>query len=893
MGCRARGPGEARQRASDRRQVPRVGAAYYRFVDHLKSPVRDLGGATRVACKYSFADTGDSLGWRAGAGDPRLTPTRRGLAITSDGTGASFKRDLGLNASEATTLVVRMAVAGGAAMKVAWRGEGGSVRGEREFFRAADWADPQDYKVVLDGAPEWSGTITELEIFPATDAPCRARVMEVSLLNEPLGARLAGDDQGPGRIRIDGELRPGLMTQGRSVIEANLTIPPGAFLTFGCGIPQQVRNMYSGGLRFTVEAVDGQGGSRVLHSAWVGPSPAEHGKWRDVSLSLADLQGKDVRIRLRAEPTDPSGDRPLPDKKNRYAYGFWSDPTVWAPQDKRAPNVILISIDACRADHLGCYGYGCPTSPTVDSLAQRSVLFENAWAQANWSLPSHTSMLSGRYPLSYGFFSRSGGTVIGAHAGLLPDILRRAGYATAAYTGGAFVSAAFGLAQGCDTCFEGRQTDQTWNKALAWLDRSKNVPFFLFLHTYHAHDYWEDASGDPRAAQFTGNYRGPLRDSNSEQLLEALRGQGRGFSDADRNFVRGLYDAAIRRTDDYLAALFRHLTELGLDQNTLLILTADHGEGFGEHGFYLHGNSLYEEELHVPLIVRFPGGQHAGLRVAQPVGLVDIAPTVLEAVGLARGNLPGTNLLAVAGGTSPEPRTIFASFAAPGTAKAQFAVRQDNCKLIHAPASDRPVQVYDLRDDASESASLTPNDCPCAKSLLAQLKDYIWRSGRGYVLWGWGDGNERTIQVTLGPGAGPILWASPVFAPRPDGAAVSLSGQEASLALHWAAGQTGERGILVQPASRDGRLPVSWSVTGAPLPEGRARFGEQVWPLRVALDLLALRILTPSELSALQAGGRPLMAMWRLDPGVAAAQVRSEGVSERTREQLRALGYLR
>ncbi len=241
-------------------------------------------------------------------------------------------------------------------------------------------------------------------------------------------------------------------------------------------------------------------------------------------------------------------------------------------------NVLLVSIDTCRADHLGCYGYKRPTTPNIDAVAQDGTIFKMALTPVPVTTPAHSSMFTGTYPPTHGVRLNTYDRLADSNV-TLAKLLRDAGYQTAAFVGGFPLDSRFGLNQGFDT-YDGRFTEKNLSKraaedvsrpALAWLEDHGKQPFFLFLHYYDAHYPYEPHPADT-APYADDPYAGEIAyiDHCIGRVLDRLR-------------ARGLYD------------------------NTLVIITGDHGEGLGEHGETAHGFFIYQSTLRVPLVIRAPG----------------------------------------------------------------------------------------------------------------------------------------------------------------------------------------------------------------------------------------------------------------------------------------------
>ena len=303
-------------------------------------------------------------------------------------------------------------------------------------------------------------------------------------------------------------------------------------------------------------------------------------------------------------------------------------------EPERRPNVILISIDTLRPDHLGCYGYAKDTSPALDRFCQESVVFEEAIAHAPSTLHSHASMLTSLLPHHHQA-TWSAKTRIPEKALSLAEVLQDTGYRTAAFTGGGQMDRVFGLDQGFEL-FEQpsaeRFEDTVW-KGVEWLESNDTGPFFLFLHSYEVHHPYT-----PRAeylALFDDDYSGALPSEISLELLGQINNEEIDFDEADMGHVLAAYDAEIRSVDVGFSNLIRYLRKRGLYDDTLIVFTSDHGEEFGEHGLVgVHSHTLFDELLRVPLVVKFPSFTHAGLRAGFQVRSIDIPPTIVSAAGL-------------------------------------------------------------------------------------------------------------------------------------------------------------------------------------------------------------------------------------------------------------------
>ena len=388
------------------------------------------------------------------------------------------------------------------------------------------------------------------------------------------------------------------------------------------------------------------------------------------------------------------------------------DPAPPAAHDVPRPNVVLISVDTLRADHLGTYRYARATSPNLDAFAQRGVVFERATSPTSWTLPAHASLLSGVSPYRHGAISEA--TRIRDDVPLLAELLRGHGYRTTAFVNAPFVGRDYGFARGFesfDQRFEERRRDlaERHGVILAALD-GLQPPFFLFLHYMDVHTPYRPPkqfnvfAKDKRSSEV-------LRDLGETSVLELQRAAREGrlaMSATERDRLVDLYDGEILALDAHLGELLRRIEQRFPD--TLVILTADHGEEFLDHGGFGHGDTLYEEVLHVPLIVAGPGVA-GGVRVSALASLVDVVPTVLERVGAAApAGLEGRSLLAElrGGELRAEDRTLALHTASHDGTLSLRGVRANDRKLLRDDLKGTSA-LYDLASDPREQRNLLPD----------------------------------------------------------------------------------------------------------------------------------------------------------------------------------------
>jgi arylsulfatase A-like enzyme len=305
--------------------------------------------------------------------------------------------------------------------------------------------------------------------------------------------------------------------------------------------------------------------------------------------------------------------------------------------------IILISLDTLRADHLGCYGYNRDTSPSIDNFAKEGVLFEHAVVQAQWTLPSHMSIMTSLYPSSHGV-KQTGERLADEHV-TLAELLKKEGFQTAAFVDGGYMDGSFGFDQGFDIydSSQGGGVEMILPKVKKWLDKNNTAPFFLFIHCFDIHNPYDPPP--PYDSMFHDfHYTGNIN-LNKETML-AIQWKGLKVNDEDLRHFVALYDGGIRYTDEKIGEFLSYLQASGLSDQSMVIITSDHGEEFKEHGRLGHGQLYYRPNLHVPLILRYPNFLKKGIRINELVQSIDLLPTILEIAGLpAHPNAQGRSLL--------------------------------------------------------------------------------------------------------------------------------------------------------------------------------------------------------------------------------------------------------
>ncbi|HUT03259.1 MAG TPA: sulfatase [bacterium] len=524
------------------------------------------------------------------------------------------------------------------------------------------------------------------------------------------------------KVTIANEQRSAIFAPSQTSIECTVHVPFNAVLDFGYGISPDAWSRAGDGCQFDV-LVERAGHEQMLFSHYIDPKMRKQDKrWFNARVDLSAFSGRDIALRFVTRGTYPIRPPFSRNADTRYDYALWSNPFI-ASRDEchESVNVILISIDTLRADHLSCLGYQRPTTPNLDKLAADSVVFEQAITAAPWTLPSHASLFTGLMPSQHGVQNFYQG--LSDEALTLAEVMRENSFLTLGVASFEYLFPDYGLAQGFDEYYFHcpQRADEVVDEALAMLDRHYDKRFFMFLHFFDPHDPYNPP--EPYDTMFCPSGEKECLRKEYKSPVKAFLGRRRRPTETDIQGSIALYDGEIRFVDDELSSFFDRLKELGLWQNTMIVVTSDHGEEFWDHRSLSHGFRLFEEQIRVPLIVKLPHLQNAGLRVKHQVGLIDVAPTILSEVGLGGAIAgPGRSLFAEPNTALPDDRFYVSETAAHGVMR--LCLRSSVLKYITPNIYNykglnyrSPELLYDLRNDPHETENLIAVEPELTKSL--------------------------------------------------------------------------------------------------------------------------------------------------------------------------------
>jgi arylsulfatase A-like enzyme len=541
----------------------------------------------------------------------------------------------------------------------------------------------------------------------------------------------------------------------------------------------------------------------------------------------------------------------------------------------RRPNVIVYVVDCLRADHVGAFGYQRPTTPSLDALARDGVLLQDLNACAAWTKPSTACLFTSLLPTYHR--ARTVDDALARERTTLAERFQAAGYRTLAWVANPVIDPAlFLFNQGFDrwvdlrslrdrsgaTHVNGLDADaaEITQGVVAWLRDHRDESFFLYLHSLDLH--------------FGYRPRPPF-----DQAFVTPQSTG-----LERE--RQLYDNEIAYNDREVGRLVAALKELGLYDDTILFVTSDHGEEFGEHGSTRHGKTLYQELLHIPGILKLARSEQAGRRLDAVASNIDVAPTLLELAGVEiPAAFQGRSLASsIRGGAVAPPRPVFAEVVAPQFVA--YSVRDQRWKCIRTLAPTVEDMVFDLSEKPSETRNLAGDPPPQARALLAELERFLMRGQHGWHL------------ALVGPRPGARVRAEVTTAAAFDGAfrfgivtgdLMETAPDRRRIALEFTA-DARPRHLVLQTRPEAAPLSLKVDVDGVPLASSAIRVGAGD-ARAAAMPVERERATVTLEDSArLLADARAPVRLWYVPLAEGSQRVE---LDEQTLQTLRALGYVR
>jgi len=604
--------------------------------------VQDLSDARRVR-EIEFSNTSGKRRWKLKhlKIDPSSEKTP-GIDLTVEPGGAEIIISAGFDASRIDVVELSGSLLVGR-FTLDWAGPGAEFCADQRVSIETQ-AMSDHVRFFPAGNPLWSGKIGRIRIGLAGHPEQRCRLAAVRFQRLKINpSRLTSAVEQGWLAALGEDFRPTrLGTEGRSFVW-RFDGAEGDRLDFAVGLQPGVRSRTRFEIRTGEESQDER---PVIWSLELDPAAGEADRWFEQEILLPAGLSRQVVLEFSVSSADGrSQTRGMP---------LWGAPVVvrraQTPEGAGDFNVLLISIDTLRSDHVSAYGYPRKTTPNLDRwVSGRGVLFENTVASAPWTLPSHYSMLSGLDAIHHGINHGPPMNTVR----LMAEIFSERGFATAARTGGGFLHPRYGLHRGFDTYRaqyshgDSEELDRGISGLIDWLETHQDRRFFAFLHTYEVHgpyrarrpfiDQWRIMSdGDDDVTFFPRPVIEPENPGLPKRFMLSVDDRVHpvhAVPDDQIEKAIDYYDAGVAYTDDRIGRLLDYFQEHGLFENTVLVVTSDHGEALGEKGLAGHAY-LYDFSIMVPLMISAPELDRPGLRISRQVRLIDLMPTVLDLAGI-------------------------------------------------------------------------------------------------------------------------------------------------------------------------------------------------------------------------------------------------------------------
>jgi len=587
-----------------------------------------------------------------------------------------------------------------------------------------------------------------LAVMPTDDLNAMASIDSIEIVPRKIIFAHAAGRQVIGKQE---EYRNTLYVHSPSSISYEVSAPRQARLHFGIGVSAKDKPV-------TFRILADSSATELFSKKLADPDV-----WEDVDVDLGRYAGRNTKLVFRTDADTPG------------AIGFWANPLLTTAAPRNRPNVLIYMIDTMRADHASVYGYARETTPFLKKLGAQGLVFEDCTAQATWTKPSTASLLTSLYSFTHGIVRDS--DTIPKGSATLAEQLRNAGYVTASMISNPFAGRLSGLDRGFDYMSEwpvvqryrteegDRATDSAaLNKEIfPWLEQHRDEPFFLYAHATDPHAPYRPPAGFEEkfakpadTAKFNKDYT-RLRDLRQYGGGTVVSRAGCAKSGINPDwFIQSAidrYDGEILHNDSSFEQLFNKLRQLGILDNTLIIVVSDHGEEFWEHGWTAHGHSLYQELAHAVFLMWNPKLLPAPRRITEPVQLIDVMPTVLDLLDVKIPEIiEGQSLAPLAKGQpfqrrAPVMTSRYAHVGAraggvPENRTDTFALLEAGWKLIYRDKGkeagiDR-VELYDRRTDRAEKTNVAAQNPQQVERMMAEIAK-------------WMDA-QKQIKKLLGPG---------------------------------------------------------------------------------------------------------------------------------------------
>ena len=649
--------------------------------------------------------------------------------------------------------------------------------------------------------------------------------------------------------------RPSLVLESPAKVLFRSDVPRGGELRFGLAVRQP-----DVPVEIRLAVVDGEVvNQEIWREVW-----QEERDWVERRIDLSHFAGRSLELELSVD-----GPRAMVILGNPEILGF-------APRmEAKRPNVLVYVVDCLRADHVGAHGYPLPTTPTLDALAEDGVVLEELMSCAPWTKPSTGCLFTSLLPMYHQ--ARTIDDALSYQRLTLAEVFRESGYATAAWVANPVIKPrVFFFNQGFDRwvdlrTFKARSAGQHINAlesdaaditegVLPWLETNRHRNFFLYLHSLDLH--------------FGYRPRPPFDEIFVKTAEEGLTRD------------RELYDNELAYNDREIGRLVEALKRLELYDETLLLVTADHGEEFGEHGFTRHGKTLFREALHIPGILKLPRSSMAGVRIPSLVGNIDLAPSLMELAGLPVPSVfQGRSIVPLIEGGDLGQRHLLSELVAPKFVS--YAMVDEKHKYIRELVPKPNEYLFDVKKDRAERKNLLPAIPPEALELIAELERFVQLGQHGLHFSIRGDKAGTRLVVHA---ESDVEIINAFRFPIVTGDLFDLDSENRKLTLTFTADER-RRHLVIQTKTGGSLVRFTLARDGHAVEKVRARLGsERVEEITLPFDANSKELgVALSEVDDLLHSEDEAVRVWYLPLASAHNQVE---LDQEMQDALRALGYI-
>gem|GEM_PF-3283850 len=665
-----------------------------------------------VIKSYDFDGEADFKGWRAAdsAINKRQTWTEEGLLnIRRSGVMTEISNSIGLDSSDFNLVEIRIKAQPRDALRLELKWTSGTNDQGGAFVIPAATTETEWHTILapVGQSSAWTGVIKELKII-FSNAPDILQIDWIRLVRDDNQALLMREN----KLRyIIGEQLEWIAPESlQGKFQREYQVPEEAKLIIHYGLDKSAWLDHPSELMLRISVKVEKEPEKDI--AQIPVLPRKLGgkwKWFRKEIDLGEFSNQKVTLTFENISLKSKAKRTI----------LWGEPVIVSSVDRQndnRPNFVILLVDALRPDHLGAYGYDRPTSPNIDALALDGIVFENAFAQSNCTTLSTASLLTSRFPLDAKEAHSSYFSIKPGISTIFKE-LDNIGYQTAVFTQNALVHWDYHYDEGVDSFLVGSKSKPMGNDVSGWISDYRDAPFLIYVHYMDVHADYQPPT--ELLSKFVPRDYQPIEPAvqlGKARDMEDSMSKGHSYGEKDKEYTIGLYDGTIAYTDQQIGQLIARLKTLGLYNNTVILVIADHGEEFWEHGGLRHSSTLYDEQLRVPLILKPPLHlDRKAERISSLARLIDLYPTIMQLTGLTiPPDIEGIYLLDA---ELEKNLSVYAE------TPEMVAIRTREWKLIDKIGNNKD-ELYNLKLDPREKINVIAKHPDISARLQGEIKHF-------------------------------------------------------------------------------------------------------------------------------------------------------------------------